>query len=190
MFTCFIHRKAAASSLDGNTPLSQRTRVHLASCPACRAAYGAEREIGKRLARDRAERLEPVSPFLHGRIMSHVERADNADREPSSAAFAFLRHPALLLPCLVLLTIVLLKTVPRHSSPAPPSQALAQGQKPLSETLRASQARLAKWSGSLDQPLNTEMQLVATDAKAAVQFLSHNFLPQRAPRALRSEAGE
>lgn len=190
MFTCFIHRKTASISLDGNTPLSARTRVHLASCPACRAAYGAEREIGKRLARNPAERLDPVSPFLHGRIMARVERAGAADREPGLAAFAFLRHPAIILSCLILFTVLLLKTIPRHPSSAPPSQALAKDQKPLSDTLRASQARLAKWSGSLDQPLNQEMQLVATDAKAAVQFLSHNFLPQRAPRALRSGAAE
>ena len=186
MLTCFIYRKSAASSLDGDTPLSERARFHLTSCPGCRAAYGAEREVGKRLASAAAQRLEPTSPFLHGRIMDRIERAEAAGLEPSPGAVSFLRPVAMILSCLILFTFLLWRTLPRHSPSAPPAQALAQDRKPLSKTLRASQARLAEWSGSIDQPLHKEMEMVATDAKTAVQFLSRNFLPEQVHQALRS----
>jgi len=37
---------------------------------------------------------------------------------------------------------------------------------------------LAAWSEKLDQPLESEMQLVVSDAKTALHSLSANFLPE------------
>jgi hypothetical protein len=35
-----------------------------------------------------------------------------------------------------------------------------------------------EWSKALDQPLETEMKSVVSDAKTAIQLLAGNFLPE------------
>jgi hypothetical protein len=39
---------------------------------------------------------------------------------------------------------------------------------------------LLNWTTKLDQPLESEMQSVVADAKAAIQLLAQNFLPENA----------
>ena len=41
------------------------------------------------------------------------------------------------------------------------------------------QVKLTDWSQKLDQPLETELELVVSDAKTAITYLADNFLPEQ-----------
>jgi len=50
----------------------------------------------------------------------------------------------------------------------------------LSTLIRVpSEVKLTNWSQTLNQPLETELELVVSDARTALTYLADNFLPEQ-----------
>lgn len=176
MITCWLYRRFSSSAVDSNTPLPEWARQHAESCPACREYQEVALAMARRLAISaEAERRTP-SPFLQGRIMAAIRAEEKVKTQPARANFGW--GIAAATACLLFLTGFLVTR-----KPATPSQNGFRAQAASTElALNVSfptAAQVELWTKSLDQPLETETQLVLNDAKAAINSLKSSFLPER-----------
>jgi len=175
MIACWFYKKLIAHNLD---ELPARARAHLETCANCRRHYDSEADIARRLAtRAEAERL-PASPFLHARIMASLDRSpreteDNRNRGRLGWAVA------LGATCLLLLGIFVRWDQASPASPAIHSAAEASSTTALSPlAVRLPPVpQFREWTEKLDEPLETEMQLVVSDARTAMNSLVESLLP-------------
>jgi len=174
MIVCWFYKKIIAHNLD---ELPARARVHLETCPNCRRHYESEADIARRLANGaEAERLPP-SPFLHARIMGSLDRPQreaSGDGKRRRLGWAV----ALAATCLLLFGIF----VRRQAAPEPPgvhNAAAASATPPvLPLTVQLPPVpEFNEWIEKLDAPLETEMQLVVSDARTTMNSLVESLLP-------------
>jgi hypothetical protein len=197
MIACLFYRRVIARCIDASEALPEKAQGHVRNCPACRQFYELERELTRRLVAGAARRHQSPPPFLHAKIMASLHRRpETAERVPK-----FL-HPvwaaALIIVALGLFGAALIRPMKdangqRSHRPdqtiqtkqfAAPSPAIPN---PLhiftTNAAQVASRNLSEWSHALDEPLEVEMQSVVTDAKAALQLLAQNFLPDRDPGA-------
>lgn len=153
---------------------------HLETCPACRADDAAHARLCEALRAEAAGGRAAAPPFLAGRIVHTL-----AARPPAtSPRFGWLAVGLTGTTALAAVVLALaLRFWPSPNPPATPSLTNS-GPKPLAPTLLAETAlpaaeRLLELSGTLDLPLQNELDAVMSDARSAVQFLASNFLPDR-----------
>jgi len=169
-----------ARSLDANQPLPEKAQQHLRQCLACRQSYELELALTRQLISGAGRHRQAPSPFLHARIMGAV------DRQPSSSVFTRrLLQPiavtAVVIIGLGLLSLSLIRNPPpgraktEERLPATTQVALQHLATNVPAAIGPSMLELSK---ALDRPLEGEMQCVVSDAKAAMQLLAGNFLPE------------
>jgi hypothetical protein len=179
MKLCSLHRKTISWAADSHAQAPRWVKPHLLSCPECRRFQEEELRLSARLRADAEAGLPEFPPVLHARILFalRTKRAQRAQRVPG-----FRWIEAALIPALGVLAIAaycVWKPAGNHQSPpaltAPSAGASAW--RPLIPQSDPSQ--LLAWTGKLDQPLQSELDFVVSDAKTALQSLAENFLPSR-----------
>jgi len=178
MIACWLYRKFITDDTDANHALPNSVQRHFQTCPACRKFLDSERELTQRLVAGAESHQKAPSPFLHARIMASLDR----DPQAAPAARQFLPPvwaTALVIAALGLFGIFLMRDAPQPAGPS--SHSVASSLPSENHVPMVTGQNLLNWTTKLDQPLESEMQSVVADAKAAIQLLAQNFLPENTP---------
>jgi len=183
MITCWFHKKIINRALDAGVELPAKAQQHLQNCPACRQHHQFHVRLSQRLVAEAELHRTTPSPFLHGKIMAALKRRPSAQQSQRKSPAPIWATASVIL-LLGLLSIPLLHN-PKHSpGQGPSSQAKSHAPSPLANQASDSAGRnLLEWSKALDQPLESEMQSVMSDAKTAIHLLAQNFLPEDPQRS-------
>ena len=178
MLTCWFHRLGIDRSLDEDRPLPNRLHRHLAQCPECRAYHHTHANLIAAMAKEALAPRPASPPFLEGRILAAIQRADRAPvpRRLSLAWSSVLATVSLV----VLGVAVALNSLPHRAHPAQPRPLASSSSstRPLPQTATLpTGGELMQWTRGLDQPLEKEAALVMDDARTAVHLLATSFLP-------------
>jgi predicted anti-sigma-YlaC factor YlaD len=184
MIRCRQYRRIIARSVDANAALPGPAQEHVRNCPACREHYESEIKVARQLSADaEAQRVSP-SPFLHARIMASVagSRRETAQRPMPWRLGGFV---GLATACVVVAISFWLAHQPPPKGTVHVAAASGSAATQFSFTGQLpDQARLREWTAKLDEPLETEMKLVVSDARTAMNSLAANFLPGEVRSAL------
>ncbi len=74
MIRCWLYKQVISQSLAAGQTLPARLENHFRSCPDCRAFYEAEVQLTEQLIARAPQQSKNPSPFLHGKIMSAIDR--------------------------------------------------------------------------------------------------------------------
>ena len=189
MIICRLYRRIILSSVDADTALPGRTLRHVQDCSNCRDVYESQTEIARQLRADAGFNEREPSPFLHARIMSSIAYSQlNAERKHERIWFGW--ASALTTVCLLLAGVIWLRNQP---GPDP----LDGFQRPLASAPAAPElpaalglpngTQMRQWTVKLDEPLQTEMNLVVNNTKTAANALVNNFVPEKLRNSLFEE---
>src|SRR5438552_16140420 len=179
---CWFYKSVIRRCTDAGEPIPERTQRHVRDCPVCGEFYKVERALTRGLLAGAEFHRHSPSPFLRPRIMRSLERRSRVN-EPVRKSL----HPiwaAGLIVSLGVLCIFLTRTSQSSNSPSSPGSSAGSrlmGRQLGNLVSRNSGQTVFEWSKAIDQPLESEMQLVVNDAKAAIWLLAQNFLPEKAP---------
>ena len=186
---CWFHKRILSRSLDANATPPTGTLQHLRHCATCSAFYEAQSRIVRELVAGAESCRLQSSPWLERRIIAELWK------EPDWAGRAARRFPsgwpiAATAACLLLGAFLWLHNRPVPDQPVaqshPGSDASAADLALLFELPNG--ADLSELSRKLNWPLETEMQLVVTDAKTAMNYLADSFLPEPLRQAAFNES--
>ena len=186
---CWFHKRILSRTLDANATPPAGTLRHLRHCATCSAFYQTQTRIVRELVAGAESCRLQSSPWLERRIIGELRQ------EPEVAGMAARRFPsgwptAATAACLLLGAFLWLQNRPA------PDQPVAQNH-PGPDTSAADLAtlfelpkgpELSELSQKLNWPLETEMQLVVTDAKLAMNYLADSFLPEPLRQAAFNES--
>jgi len=174
--TCWFHKRILSRSLDANATPPTGTLRHLRHCATCSAFYEAQSSIVRELVAGAESCRLQSSPWLERRIIAELQQ------EPEGGGMAARRFPsgwpiAATAAGLLLGAFLWLQNRPVPGGQTHPgSDASAADLASLLELPKG--AGLSELSQKLNWPLETEMQLVVTDAKTAMNYLADSFLPE------------
>jgi len=186
---CWFHKRILSRSLDANVTPPAGTLLHLQHCATCSAFYETQTRIVRQLVASAESSRLQSSPWLERRIIAELRQ------EPERAGMAARRFPsgwpiAVAAACLLLGAFLWLQNRPVSDPPVaqshPGSYASAADLALLLELPK--EADLSELSRRLNWPLETEMQLVVTDAKSAMNYLADSFLPEPLRQAAFNES--
>jgi len=186
---CWFHKRILSRSLDANAAPPTGTLQHLQHCATCSAFYEAQSRIVRELVAGAESRRLRSSPWLERRIIAELRQ------ESEEAGMAARRFPsgwpiAATAACLLLGGFLWLQNRPLPNQPLPQSHpgsdASAADLASLFELPKG--ADLDELGRKLNWPLETELQLVVTDAKTAMNYLADSFLPEPLRRAAFNES--
>lgn len=178
MIPCWLAQKLISLRLDSGQGLRGWPGRHARKCPACRDFQATHRQLGRRLALEAKTRADPAPRFLQQRIMAVVQQqAEGAATAHVDFRWAWAGVTALASVALLCGVFAL-----KHSTSPPDGAGIdPQGQVPplalLSSVPIPEGTRLIEWGRQLDQPLESEMELVVLDARRVVRGLAQEFLP-------------
>ena len=180
MKACWFYQKAASWMLDSTAPAPSWIQRHLADCPDCAHFHREQDQLISTLRATASAQLADPPPFLRGKILSTL-RAEARRPVPQFHALRWVR--AMIIPALgVVLFMAYVVRKPDNtsslpSSGSPPIRSFTEAVEKIIPKADASQ--LLSWTEQVDQPLETELDSVMTDAKSAVQGFAMNFLPDQ-----------
>jgi hypothetical protein len=184
---CWFHKRILSRNLDANAPPPTGTLRHLRHCATCSAFYETQTRIVRELVAGAESCRLQSSPWLERRIIAELRQ------EPEVAGKAARRFPsgwpiAATAACLLMFLWLQNRPVPdqRVAQSHRESDASAADLALLFELPK--RADLSELSRKLNWPLETEMQLVVTDAKTAVNYLADSFLPEPLRQAAFNES--
>jgi len=187
--TCWFHKRILSRSLDANATPPTGTLQHLRHCATCSAFCETQTRIVRELVAGAESCRLQSSPWLERQIIAELWK------EPDWAGRAARRFPsgwpiAATAACLLLGAFLWLQNRPLPDQPVaqshPGSDASAADLASLFELPKG--ADLSELSRKLNWPLETEMQLVVTDAKIAMNYLADSFLPEPLRQAAFNES--
>jgi hypothetical protein len=186
---CWFHKRILSRSLDANATPPTGTLQHLRHCATCSAFYETQTRIVRELVASAESSRLQSSPWLERRIIAELRQ------EPEGAGMAARRFPsgwpiAVAAACLLLGAFLWLQHRP---VPDPPVAQSHPGSDASTADLASlfdlpNGADLSELSRKLNWPLETEMQLVVTDAKTAMNYLADSFLPEPLRQAAFNES--
>lgn len=183
MKLCWLCQKLISRRSEAVEPAPAWLRHHLSRCETCREFRDGQRHLTLSLTEHALAHVASPSQFLHGKIMAALDR-DAALPESANNVFALWRRLAIpAFGVLVVLIIWLRNSLPQsHDAPFPmTTSSVASG---ASEKNSNAGENFLTWGKNLNQPLETELYLVASDARTALASLTETFLP----RAYNAEA--
>jgi hypothetical protein len=176
MIRCLFYRRNLSASVDAELELGPGLRRHLQDCLGCRRFYEQELSVARGLARTAGAERVPPPAFLQARILSCVRRGGRPVRpRPIWPRLAW----AAGLAAALMVGFRAIRPRVAHQ-PGPTAPALARVQQGLAALERRlpDEKKLQRWSGTVEQPLDREMQALFHDARFAAQTLVNNFLPE------------
>lgn len=182
MKLCWFYQKLISSAVSGKEPAPQWMARHLGACPDCRQFQQEQTRLSTVLAKESSPDLIVFPPYLHSKIMSRVQSV-TCSSEARLPAGRWIR--TLLIPALGAIGVmVVLMRMPERPKPA----VLGVNARPVLNLEQliphADPAQLLAWTERVDEPLETELDAVVSDAKSALNSLTANFLPaQRTAQA-------
>lgn len=168
---CWIYRKQLQEAAANSAPLSAAARRHVQSCACCGEEFALQSALTRRLVREAKQQAEEAPAFLASRVMAAARASRHSAPEPAFPAWPRLASFAGMA---ALGALALFLTLPKPPPLAPSPVAL----QPAMADEEISPA-LTQWAAKINNPLQTEMERVASDARNAMQLLAHNFLPAR-----------
>ena len=179
MRACWLCKTVISSRLDSEQTLPAWTRKHIDECDKCRRFYETESQLIERLVESASDPREETSPFLRAKIMAAVRREEPSPLRPS-LRLSWAAGVAVALVLVSVLSIQVLQNFKNTSGTSDVARRnLVDPDGPLAPVLTlASREKLFELSRNLDQPLEAELQFVVSDARAAIQTLAYNFLPE------------
>ena len=180
MKICWLYKKLIAYRLDAADSEPGRLNDHLAHCQGCREFHGRQTRLMTSLADHAIAHVTSPPRFLHGKIMSALDRNVTSQTNTSGVfhLFRWLAIPAFSV------FLVLISWRWHSASPSHDRASQVDGRSIALRDLGASVndsstgEQLLEWCKNLNQPLETELYLVAGDAQTALSSLSEKFLPQ------------
>jgi len=175
---CWFFKKAIDYRLDERRPLPDLIVRHLRRCAPCRCRYETESRIAKQLAADAGGLRQGAPPFLHARIMARLNRHPAPGSERTRTILSAPAVAAVAVAA-VLAGFIWTQHVASQNRLIT-QQSVERTAAELSALVQApDEVKLEQWSRKLDQPLETELQLVVSDARTAISYLADNFLPEK-----------
>ena len=181
---CWFHKRILARSLDANATPPTGTLQHLRHCETCSAFCETQTRIVRELVAGAESCRLQSSPWLERRIIAELRQ------EPEGASTAARRFPsgwpiAATVACLLMFLWLQNRPVPDQpvAQNHPGSNTFATDWASLFELPKV--ADLTELSQKLNWPLETEMQLVVTDAKIAMNYLADSTLPEPLRQAVK-----
>lgn len=183
-FVCRITRQWLA--VFGGEDAASRS-AHVAGCEDCQAFFSLGDELESFLRRDAAVARVAPSPMLEQKILHAVHRSAAPERRRSLLPLYSLVGAA----AAVAVVFVTLRPTPQAEPALNPveegKQALAQVMQFVPKELFTEMKPQAEAILSQD-PVQSEIEGLRTNAKSAVQFLAKNFLPADKQQALASRS--
>ena len=178
MKLCWLCRQAISWAADSHAQVPRWVKPHLLACPDCRGFQEGEMRLSARLRADAGADVPEFPAVLHARILFGL-RTKSA--KPAQRVPAFRWIEAVLIPALGVLVMAAYCVWKQGGSHEPPSRLVVSPGANALQTLipRSDPSQLLAWTGKLDQPLQSELDFVVSDAKTALQSLAENFLPSR-----------
>ena len=182
MKLCWPYRKLISYRVEAVDAEPALLRRHLAQCEECREFSGRQISLTTKLTAHANAYAVATPRFLHGKIMAALAR-DADCRTSEGKSFPIFRWFAL--PAAGVLLVVLSWRW-HAASPSTFSPAQVDGRATVLIEPGASAndshagEKLLAWCKNLNQPLETELYLVASDAQTALSSLGEKFLPQAA----------
>ena len=177
--TCWFHKRILSRSLDANATPPTGTLLHLRHCATCSAFVETQTRIVRELVAGAESSRVQSSPWLERRIIAELRQ------EPEGAGKAARRFPsgwpiAATAACLLLGAFLWLQNRPVLDRPVAQSHAGSDASAADLALLfeLPKRADLSELSRKLNWPLETEMRLVVTDAKTAMNYLANSILPE------------
>ncbi len=192
MITCWLTRRKIDWEMDDGAEASAAVGLHLSRCAACEGYRRRQRALVEGLIRE-ARQNPPSSPlFFRERASVLPKRSGSFDggrcrtqamnaRDLPGAKFAWRQGLVWFAAAAVVVVVVGLLRMPLSEAPSPSSELIAQalrfsGGQALEEAAGQS---IQKWSGLLNQPLESEIQFLMNDARFAMSSLAASFLPEQ-----------
>jgi hypothetical protein len=175
MALCWYHKKLIAHALAASEDLPVGTGNHIRCCPGCQSFYQSERQLTVTLIAEADAQRQSPSPFLHAKIMASLTKR-SPEPEPAVFRFGWAAAAAVMAGLLAIGLFV----AGRMAIPGTPSGLVNENTGNISFFSAAgipSGQKLLQWSQTLDQPLESELNSVVSDARTAIRSLADNFLP-------------
>lgn len=180
MKLCWLYQKFFAHHFETESSTPAWLKNHLSGCEACRAFQAAQLRLTTRLTEHARVHGANPSPFLHGKILAALDRDTPAPANSFNALDALRRLaiPALGVFLVLAFWLRFPTTQPRDIASVNNASSSAQSQPAANANLSGGDGNFSEWLKELHQPLETELYLVASDAKTALASLTENFLPR------------
>ena len=174
MKICSLHRMALVWASDGDASPPRWAARHLRACPECQHLHQAQVQLAASLIAAAPAQQRDCPPWLHAKIMARVETESREAQHPTTGV-SWIR--AMLIPALGVLLVAAYWTWDRQPQPSSHTVSLSPVQ--LQQILsKPDPAQVLAWTEKLDQPLQSEIHFVVSDAKLALRSLRANFLPE------------
>jgi hypothetical protein len=166
-----------AWNADSQSPAPAWVQRHLRGCSDCRQFEHRERQlIASLIAETPSPSAEP-SPFLTSRIVAELSRTSEPPRLP---ILYWVRAAAI--PAFGVLLIGAYLSWQNDDVQAPPTVSVGpvsggEAEPTLPSVSRGQSDQILAWAENFPQPLESELNLVVDDAKAALRLVAENFLP-------------
>ena len=179
MITCWLTRREIARCVDDEQPVAATVRRHMHGCAQCDRYYQQQKALVSQLTHEAGHDVFQPSPFLRGKIVAAVRRAAESESEPTpKPRLAWASGLTLSVVAAVAIAIPLGL---REPTPPPRSAELISkviqlsGDEALEE---ATGQNLEGWTMTLNQPLESEIEYVMSDARSAIDSLAASFIPE------------
>jgi hypothetical protein len=182
MKLCWFYRKAIAWAADDESPLPAWLEHHLRHCDHCARVRKTEFSLAAGLRRAAAQERRDVPPFLHARILRALDEvAEESCALGQDEKRLINRWWPVLIPFAAVLLLALYGAWKFSViEPPTPIMAVQPDPEPTAAKELPTTPQLLAWADRIDQPLETELRSVVSDARSAWLALTDNFLPSRA----------
>jgi hypothetical protein len=189
MKLCSIYQDIISFQLDSGKQLPGWLENHCVTCEDCRSYRSTQSALVHQLESDAQSAVENPSPFLHGKIMSAIDRSEH-EVESVPESFNPVWRNAVGVSAAVLICFALLKTTTTPDDQQTSGQvASVATTDPVNENgftgySFAKIKPLEAWDVDLNKPLEDEMNYAIADAKTAINALADTFLSEAMKESL------
>jgi hypothetical protein len=183
MKICYLYQKCLSWYMAMDMNLPARVARHLETCPECHRLCQLQAQLTRRLTEGALDHRSTPSPFLHSRIMASLEISERRDQTvPTSHWLPKYGFQLGAVAAAITVIFVVISQIGQQTNTATDSSSDPATFADAGPLLKSWAAKIEQADGqklfSLEQPLDKELQGLTQDAKSALTYLAHNFLPE------------